>query len=67
VALSLNEKVKVIEAEGKDKLLVREIMILFKCGEMQVYNTFKQKDKTKNERLQGSSQMNGKAMRKSMR
>jgi hypothetical protein len=45
VVLSLNEKVKVIEAKEKDKLSVREIKMLFKCGKTQVYNTLKQKDK----------------------
>jgi hypothetical protein len=43
-ALSLSEKVKVIEAKEKDKLPVQEIMMLFQCGKMQVYNTLKQKD-----------------------
>jgi predicted DNA-binding protein YlxM (UPF0122 family) len=51
-ALSLNEKVKAIEAKEKDKLSVREIMMRFKCGKMQVYNTLKQKDKIMNEWLQ---------------
>jgi transposase len=62
VALSLNEKVKVIEAKDNDKLSVREIMIRFKCGKMQVYNTFKQKNKTMNKWLQGSGRTNRKAM-----
>jgi hypothetical protein len=38
---SLNEKVKAIEAKEKDKLSVREIMMRFKCGKTQVYNTLK--------------------------
>jgi hypothetical protein len=53
VALSINEKVKVIEAKEKDKLSVRETMMQFKCGKMQVYNTLQQKDKIMNEWLQG--------------
>jgi hypothetical protein len=57
VALSLNEKVKVGEAKGKDKLTIRDIMMRFKCGKMQVYNTLKQKDKTMNEWLQGNGQL----------
>jgi hypothetical protein len=61
VALSLNEKVKVIEAKGKDKLLVQEIMMRFKCGKMQVFNMLKQKDKIMNEWLQGNSRMKRKA------
>jgi hypothetical protein len=36
MALSLNEKVKVIEAKEKDKHSVREIMMRFKCGKTQV-------------------------------
>jgi hypothetical protein len=36
VALSPNEKVKVIEAKEKDELSVREIMMRFKCGKTQV-------------------------------
>jgi hypothetical protein len=46
VALSLNEKVKIIEAKENDKLSVREIMMLLQCGK---YNTLKQKDKIINE------------------
>jgi predicted DNA-binding protein YlxM (UPF0122 family) len=61
VALSLNEKVKVIEAKEKDKLSVREIMKRFKCGKTQVYNTLKQKDKIMNEWLQGNGRMKRKA------
>jgi hypothetical protein len=49
VALALNEKVKVIEPKGKDKLSVWEIMMWFKCVKMQEYNTRKQKDKIMNE------------------
>jgi hypothetical protein len=45
VALSLNEKVKVIEAKEKDKLSVWEILMRFKCGKTQAYNSLKQKDK----------------------
>jgi hypothetical protein len=61
VALSINEKVKVIEAKEKDKLSVREIMMRFKCGKTQVYNTLKQKDKLKNEWLQGNGRMKRKS------
>jgi hypothetical protein len=43
MALSINEKVKVIEAKEKDKLSIREIIMRFKCGRTQVYNTLKQK------------------------
>jgi hypothetical protein len=38
-----NEKIKAIEATEKDKLLVREIMMQFKCGKMQVYGKIKRK------------------------
>jgi hypothetical protein len=41
VALSLNEKVKVIEAEEKNKLSLREVMMQFKCGKTQMYNALK--------------------------
>jgi hypothetical protein len=61
VALSLNEKVKVTEAKEKDKLSVREIMMRFKCGKTQVFNTLKQKDKIMNEWLQGNGRMKRKA------
>jgi hypothetical protein len=61
VALSLNKKVKVLEAKEKDKLSALEIMMRFKCRKTQVYNTFKQKDKMMNERLQGNGQMKRKA------
>jgi hypothetical protein len=67
VVLSQNEKVKVIEAKEKDKLSVREIMMWFKCGKTQVYNTLKQKDKIMNGWLQGTGRMKRRAKRKSMR
>jgi hypothetical protein len=57
----LNKKVKVTEAKEKDKLSVQEIMMWFKCGKMQVYNTFKQKDKIMNEWLYGNGRMKRKA------
>ena len=43
--LSLSEKVKVIEAEENNKPLVREIMLKFKCGKTQIYETLKPKTK----------------------
>jgi hypothetical protein len=52
VALSLNKKVK---------LLVLEIMMWYKCGKTQVYNTLKQKDKIMNKWLQGNGRMKRKA------
>jgi hypothetical protein len=58
---SLNKKVKIIEAKEKDKLSVWEIMMWFKCGKTQVYNTLKQKDKIMNEWLRGKGQMRMKA------
>jgi hypothetical protein len=61
VALSLNEEVKVNEANEKDKFSVQEIMIWFKCDRTQVYNTLKQKDKLMNEWLQGNGRMKRKA------
>jgi hypothetical protein len=61
VVLSLNDKVKVIEAKEKDKLSVWKMMKLFRCGETQVYNTLKQEDKIMNEWLQGNGQMKGRA------
>jgi hypothetical protein len=61
VALSLNEKVKVLEAKERDKLSVWEIKMLFKYGKTQVYNTLKQKDKIMNEWLQGNGRMKRKA------
>jgi predicted DNA-binding protein YlxM (UPF0122 family) len=63
VALLLNEKVKVIEVKEEDKLSVREMMMQFKCGKMQVYNTLKQKDKIMNEWLQGNGRMKRKGSR----
>jgi hypothetical protein len=42
-------KAKVIEAKENDKLSVWKIMMQFKCGQMQVYNTLKQKDNIYNE------------------
>jgi predicted DNA-binding protein YlxM (UPF0122 family) len=53
----LNEKAKVIEAKEKDKLSVWEIMMRFKCGKTQIYNTLKQKDKIMNKWLQGKCRM----------
>jgi hypothetical protein len=38
---SLNEKVKVIVAKGKDKFSVWEIIMHYKCVKTQVYNTLK--------------------------
>jgi predicted DNA-binding protein YlxM (UPF0122 family) len=61
VALLLNKKVKVIDAEEKDELSVREIMMRFKCGKTQLYNTIKQKNKIMNEWLQGNGRMKRKA------
>jgi hypothetical protein len=61
VVLSLNEKVKVIEAKETDKLSVREIMMRFKCGKTQVYNTLKQKDNIMNDWLQGNGRIKRKA------
>jgi hypothetical protein len=40
---------EVIEATEKDKLLLREIMMLFKCVKTQVYRKLKQEDKIMNE------------------
>jgi hypothetical protein len=54
-------KKSVTEAEEKDKLSVWEIMMWFKCGKMQVYNTLKQKDKIMNKCLEGNSRMKRKA------
>jgi hypothetical protein len=54
MALSINEKVKVNNTKEKDKLSVQEIMMQFKCGKMQAYNTLKQEDKIINEWLQGN-------------
>jgi hypothetical protein len=54
----LKEKVKVIEANKKDKLLVQEIMMRSKCGKTQV---FKQKDKIMNKWLHGNGRMKKKA------
>jgi centromere protein B len=53
---SLNEKVKVIEAKERIKVLVQEIIMRLKCGRTQVYNTLKRKDKIMNKWLQGNSQ-----------
>jgi hypothetical protein len=61
VASSPNETVKVNEAKEKDKLSVQEIMMQFKCGKTQVYNTLKQKDKIMNEWLQENSRRKRKA------
>jgi hypothetical protein len=58
MAFSLKEKVKVTEAKETDKLLVREIMMWFKCGKTQVYSTLKQKDKIMNDWLQGNEWLN---------
>ena len=43
--LSLSEKVKAIEAKEENKPLAREIMLKFKCGKTQIYETLKHKDK----------------------
>jgi len=43
--LTLNEKIKLIESSEKDKLTVKQICELFKCGKSQVYNILKQKMK----------------------
>jgi hypothetical protein len=59
--VSLNEKAKVIEAKGKEKLSVRDTMMQFKCGKTQVYNTLKQKNKIMKEWLQGNGRMKRKA------
>jgi hypothetical protein len=56
VVLSLNKKVKVIQAKEKDKLSVQEIIMQFNCGKTQVCNTLKQKDKIMKEWLQGNDQ-----------
>jgi hypothetical protein len=61
VALSLNEKVKVIEVKEKNKLSVWELMMRFKCGKTQLHNTLKQKDKIMNEWLQGNGRLKRKA------
>jgi hypothetical protein len=39
MVLSLHKKVKVTEAEEKDKLSVWEIMTRFKCGKIQAVAT----------------------------
>jgi transposase len=61
MALLLNEEVKVIEAKEKGKLSVQEIMMRFKCGKTQVYNTLKQKNKIMNDLLLGNSRIKRKA------
>lgn len=61
VSLTLNEKMKVIEASEKDKLTVREIMLRFKCGKTQIYDTLKNKDKIREEWMKGNGQMKRKA------
>ena len=55
--LSLSEKVKVIEAKEKNKPLVREIMLKFKCGKTQIYETLKHKDEIVSEWMQRNGQM----------
>ena len=60
-ASSLNEKIKVIEASEKNKLSVREIMLRFKCGKTQIYETLKNKDKIRDEWIKGNGQMKRKA------
>jgi hypothetical protein len=57
VALLLNEKVKVTEAKEKDKLSEWEIMMQFKRGKTQVYNTLKQKNKVVNKWMQGNGRL----------
>lgn len=42
--LTLNEKMKLIEASEKQKLSVKQICTLFKCGKSQVYNVLKCSD-----------------------
>jgi hypothetical protein len=39
MTFSLNKKVEVTEAKEKDKLLVCELIMWFKCGKTQVYDT----------------------------
>lgn len=44
-ALTLAEKVKVIELKEKDKLSIKEIVSRFKCGKTQIYYALKNKEK----------------------
>jgi hypothetical protein len=53
MALSLNKKKsKSLKLKKRDKLLLQEIMMRFKRGKTQVYNTLTQKYKIMNEWLQ---------------
>ena len=61
VALSLSDKVKVIELHQKKKRSVREIMLQFSCGKTQIYETLKNKERIMSEWLGGS---NGEMKRK---
>eukprot|EP00102_Acyrthosiphon_pisum_P024766 XP_016661976.1 PREDICTED: tigger transposable element-derived protein 3-like [Acyrthosiphon pisum] len=55
--LSLNEKIKLIESSEKDKLTVKQICELFKCGKSQVYNILKQKNEIKEQWMNGNGRM----------
>ena len=49
-----------IEAKEKNKPLVHEIMLKFKCEKTQIYEILKHKDKIMSEWMQGNGQMNEK-------
>ncbi|CAI6365443.1 unnamed protein product [Macrosiphum euphorbiae] len=55
--LTLNEKIKLIESSEKDKLTVKQICELFKCGKSQVYNILKQKNEIKEQWMNGNGRM----------
>jgi hypothetical protein len=44
-ALTLSDKVKLIELKETQKLSTKELIIRFKCGKTQVYDAIKNKEK----------------------
>ncbi|KAJ8866072.1 hypothetical protein PR048_033596 [Dryococelus australis] len=44
-ALSLRDKVKVIEAHEKEKVPPKQLVVCFNCGKTQIYETIKNEDK----------------------
>ena len=48
-ALTLSDKVKLIELKETQKLSTKELIIRFKCGKTQVYDAIKNKEKIMDE------------------
>jgi len=48
-ALTLPDKVKLIESKETEKLSMKELITKFKCGKTQAYNAIKSKEKIMDE------------------